>query len=139
MCGSKSKEVLCWVLPKSKKNQKLKTYRTSMQSYAYLIFVKDAKDGVRVNFSARCKFFQKAKIYTVLCSNLTYSVPHSACNATNQCIILYFVCNLHDYTHLGVTQRCCLHNAMCVIFTEYVVFAPIHCYAAFTLNVCSFT
>ena len=28
---------------------------------------------------------------------------------------------------------------MCVIFTEYVVFAPIHCYAAFTLSVCSFT
>ena len=76
-----------------------------------------------------------------MCSNLTYSVPHSACNATNQCIILYFVCNLHnmcDYTHLGVTQRCVVYT-MCVIFTEYVVFAPIHCYAAFTLSVCSFT
>merc|ERR1712208_203603 len=82
-----------------------------------------------------------AKIYTVLCSNLTYSVPHSACNATNQCIILYFVCNLHnmcDYTHLGVTQSCVVY-IMCLIFTEYVVFAPIHCYAAFTLSVCSFT
>ena len=49
---------------------------SSDMKFPYLIFVKDAKDGVRVNFFARCEFFQigRKKIVTVLCSNLTYSV-----------------------------------------------------------------
>ena len=92
-----------------------------------------------------CKFFLSsvnfsrmyAKIDTFLCNNFTLSVKyHSVCNTT-QCKILYKVCNLCnmcDFTHLSVTHRCMVYS-MCISFAEYIVFAPIQCYTAFTLSV----
>ena len=43
----------------SPKNLKLSVFQSRVFSncLAYLIFVKDDKDGVRVNFFAWCKFF----------------------------------------------------------------------------------
>ena len=107
-----------------------KIFISLLSSWSYLIFVKDAKDGVRVKKFARCKL-------------ALYVIPHSECNATHQCIIFYTVCNLHNmcdywlYTPWCCTEVCGLHN-VCNTYLQNMSFLHKSIVTQLLHSVCSF-